>query len=86
MHKRRTTNDIKTCVLRAWDVNKPVVACPAMNTSMWHHPLTEKHLQVLENLLNYRIIQPISKKLACGDTGKTCVGMFRLFDVECSTT
>lgn len=57
-----------------------------MNTSMWHHPLTEKHLQVLENLLNYRIIQPISKKLACGDTGKTCVGMFRLFDVECSTT
>ncbi|KAL7310830.1 hypothetical protein PS15m_010274 [Mucor circinelloides] len=62
-------DNLLTCVLRAWDVNKPVVACPAMNTSMWHHPLTEKHLQVLETLLNYKIIQPISKKLACGDTG-----------------
>lgn len=46
-----------------------------MNTSMWHHPFTAKHLQVLESVLDYKIIQPISKKLACGDTGKDCVGM-----------
>lgn len=60
----------KTCVLRAWDVNKPVIACPAMNTSMWYHPLTSRHLEILETVLKYNIIQPISKKLACGDTGK----------------
>ncbi|CAO3620226.1 unnamed protein product [Mucor fragilis] len=62
-------DNLLTCVLRAWDVSKPVVACPAMNTSMWHHPFTAKHLEVLENVLHYKIIQPISKKLACGDTG-----------------
>ncbi|GAN10121.1 phosphopantothenoylcysteine decarboxylase [Mucor ambiguus] len=62
-------DNLLTCVLRAWDVSKPVVACPAMNTSMWHHPFTVKHLEVLENVLDYKIIQPISKKLACGDTG-----------------
>ncbi|CEP19603.1 hypothetical protein [Parasitella parasitica] len=62
-------DNLLTCVLRAWDVNKPVIACPAMNTSMWHHPLTSRHLEILENVLKYNIIQPISKKLACGDTG-----------------
>jgi phosphopantothenoylcysteine decarboxylase len=56
-------------VLRAWDVKKPVVICPAMNTSMWEHPLTARHLDLVNDLLGYRIIQPISKKLACGDTG-----------------
>lgn len=66
----------KTCVLRAWDVNKPVIACPAMNTSMWHHPLTSRHMEILETVLKYNIIQPISKKLACGDTGKGSIKMF----------
>ncbi|KAI8372195.1 flavoprotein [Blakeslea trispora] len=62
-------DNLLTCVLRAWDINKPVVACPAMNTSMWHHPLTARHLDVLQSILQYHIIQPIRKTLACGDTG-----------------
>ncbi len=33
-----------TCVWRAWDRNKPVVLAPAMNTLMWEHPLTVRHL------------------------------------------
>jgi phosphopantothenoylcysteine decarboxylase len=40
-----------------------------MNTYMWNHPLTEKHLDVLKNTLGYQIIDPISKTLACGDVG-----------------
>ena len=40
-----------------------------MNTYMWNHPLTEKHLDVLKNTLQYQIIAPISKTLACGDVG-----------------
>src|SRR5262249_53191864 len=33
-----------TCVWRAWDPTRPVVLAPAMNTLMWEHPLTLKHL------------------------------------------
>ncbi|KAG2199456.1 hypothetical protein INT47_011568 [Mucor saturninus] len=62
-------DNLLTCVLRAWDIKKPVVVCPAMNTSMWHHPLTSRHMDVLRDVLGYHIVDPISKKLACGDTG-----------------
>ena len=34
-----------TCVWRAWDVSRPVVLAPAMNTLMWEHPLTGRHLR-----------------------------------------
>ena len=34
-----------TCVWRAWDVTKPVVLAPAMNTLMWQHPFTRRHLK-----------------------------------------
>ncbi len=33
-----------TCVWRAWDAQRPVVLAPAMNTLMWEHPLTARHL------------------------------------------
>jgi phosphopantothenoylcysteine decarboxylase len=36
-----------TCVWRAWDVARPVVLAPAMNTLMWEHPLTRRHLTQL---------------------------------------
>jgi phosphopantothenoylcysteine decarboxylase len=36
-----------TCVWRAWDVARPVVLAPAMNTLMWEHPLTARHLRQL---------------------------------------
>jgi phosphopantothenoylcysteine decarboxylase len=36
-----------TCVWRAWDVAKPVVLAPAMNTLMWQHPLTRRHLRAI---------------------------------------
>jgi phosphopantothenoylcysteine decarboxylase len=39
-----------TCVWRAWDRARPVVLAPAMNTLMWEHPLTARHLrQVAED-------------------------------------
>jgi phosphopantothenoylcysteine decarboxylase len=34
-----------TCVWRAWDRSRPVVLAPAMNTLMWEHPLTTRHLE-----------------------------------------
>jgi phosphopantothenoylcysteine decarboxylase len=36
-----------TCVWRAWDPARPVVLAPAMNTLMWEHPLTGRHLRRL---------------------------------------
>ena len=36
-----------TCVCRAWDPDRPVVLAPAMNTLMWQHPLTARHLRQL---------------------------------------
>lgn len=36
-----------TCVWRAWDIAKPVVLAPAMNTLMWQHPFTRRHLRAV---------------------------------------
>ena len=36
-----------TCVWRAWDPARPVVLAPAMNTFMWDHPMTGRHLRQL---------------------------------------
>jgi phosphopantothenoylcysteine decarboxylase len=36
-----------TCVWRAWEPSRPVVLAPAMNTLMWEHPLTARHLRQL---------------------------------------
>jgi phosphopantothenoylcysteine decarboxylase len=36
-----------TCVWRAWDTARPVVLAPAMNTLMWQHPFTRRHLRSL---------------------------------------
>lgn len=64
-------DNLLTSVMRAWDFQKPVIVAPAMNTLMWHHPVTYTHLKTLEGWWhsNFQIVQPTVKKLACGDTG-----------------
>lgn len=40
-----------TCVWRAWEPSRPVVLAPAMNTLMWQHPATARHLrQIAEDM------------------------------------
>jgi phosphopantothenoylcysteine decarboxylase len=34
-----------TCVYRAWDRGRPLILAPAMNTLMWDHPATGRHLR-----------------------------------------
>jgi phosphopantothenoylcysteine decarboxylase len=36
-----------TCVWRAWDTRRLAVLAPAMNTLMWQHPATARHLRQL---------------------------------------
>jgi phosphopantothenoylcysteine decarboxylase len=59
-----------TCVWRAWDPARPAVLAPAMNTLMWEHPLTRRHLsQVAADATRLRVVPPVEKELACGDVG-----------------
>jgi phosphopantothenoylcysteine decarboxylase len=68
-------------VVRAWDTEgiveglegarrrKMIFVAPAMNTQMWIHPLTATQLRLLKSWGWFRVLYPVSKILACGDTG-----------------
>jgi len=49
-------------------LNKPVLAAPAMNTYMYYQRVTAQHLETLRGR-GVQIIDPVEKKLACGDYG-----------------
>ena len=38
------TDNCLTCIYLAWDPARPIVLAPAMNTLMWEHPATARHL------------------------------------------
>ncbi|TKA75689.1 hypothetical protein B0A55_03184 [Friedmanniomyces simplex] len=58
-----------------YEGRKGIMVAPAMNTAMWHHPVTAEHMQRLardwsvENGGWFEVLRPIEKELACGDTG-----------------
>ncbi|KAK6179675.1 hypothetical protein SNE40_011983 [Patella caerulea] len=63
-------DNLLTCVVRAWDLSRPLLFAPAMNTYMWNHPLTSKQINILKEEFQYIEIPCIEKTLICGDTGK----------------
>ncbi len=62
-------DDALTTTVMAVPGATPVIVAPAMNTEMWNHPATARNLRWLEELGRYRLISPVSKRLACGDVG-----------------
>ncbi|CAN8187981.1 unnamed protein product [Coccothraustes coccothraustes] len=62
-------DNLLTCVIRAWDLSKPLLFCPAMNTAMWEHPITARHVEQLK-AFGYVEIPCVVKKLVCGDEGR----------------
>ena len=58
-------NLLSTVVLAA---RIPVLVCPAMNAAMYHHPATQKNIRRLRQF-GYRVLQPGSGELACGEVG-----------------
>ncbi|CAE7359624.1 HAL3 [Symbiodinium sp. KB8] len=64
-------DNLLTCIARAWEVGqKPMLIAPAMNTAMWEHPLTSRHLAVVTDILCGVVVPPQpAKRLACGDSG-----------------
>ena len=61
-------DNLLTCVVRAWDVKRPLLFAPAMNTLMWDHPLTDRHVEQLTSF-GYTYIPVVEKTLMCGDKG-----------------
>ncbi|XP_041574423.2 phosphopantothenoylcysteine decarboxylase isoform X2 [Taeniopygia guttata] len=62
-------DNLLTCVIRAWDLSKPLLFCPAMNTAMWEHPITAHQVEQLKGF-GYTEIPCVVKKLVCGDEGR----------------
>ena len=61
-------DNLLTSIIRAWDYDKPLIVCPAMNTMMWENKPTQEHIKILESR-GVNIIKPIEKQLACQDFG-----------------
>jgi phosphopantothenoylcysteine decarboxylase len=67
-------DNLLTCVARAWDFKrnghffKPFIIAPAMNTQMWNNDPTNDHICELAGR-GVRIVTPVEKELACGETG-----------------
>jgi len=66
-------DNLLTCVVRAWDIDKikikPIVICPAMNTFMYKHPITNKQLSFLIDDFGFTKVDCVEKMLICGDVG-----------------
>lgn len=73
------SDNLLTSIIRCWGsvsgvgaTKKPVLVAPAMNTLMYTHPLTGKHLKILllnEEGFGFEILKPMEKVLVCGDIG-----------------
>ncbi|VDB90203.1 unnamed protein product [Peniophora sp. CBMAI 1063] len=62
-------DNLATSLLRALSPDTPTFLYPAMNTLMYQHPLTSRHLAIIRDVIGYTVVGPISKGLACGDVG-----------------
>lgn len=61
-------DNLLLCTTRAWNLEKPLFFCPAMNTRMWQHPITTQQINILKQWGHIEI-KCIAKKLMCGDIG-----------------
>ena len=59
-------DDLATTILLATD--KPVLAVPAMNVRMWHHPATQRNLAQL-SADGVTVMDPDEGAMACGEFG-----------------
>jgi len=66
-------DNLLTCVYRAWDLSRPVVLAPAMNTMMWEHPATARHLgQLLEDFGGSRSLPRLNAEVLCDTINSLC--------------
>lgn len=61
-------DDLLTTMFLAHDFKKPYLIAPAMNTSMYLHPVTQKSIRSLKEM-GVEILEAASGVLACGEVG-----------------
>ncbi|HRO67014.1 MAG TPA: bifunctional phosphopantothenoylcysteine decarboxylase/phosphopantothenate--cysteine ligase CoaBC, partial [Pseudobdellovibrionaceae bacterium] len=61
-------DDLLTTLFLAHDFKKPFLIAPAMNTTMYLHPVTQASLKKIKEM-GIRILETSSGVLACGETG-----------------
>jgi len=62
-------DDLLSTTLLALPRGRRCVLAPAMNTEMWFHPVVQRNLDWVRALDRYDIVEPVDKRLACGDVG-----------------
>lgn len=62
-------DDALSTVWMALRRDTPCVLAPAMNTEMYLSPVVQRNLGWLRDLERYTFVEPVSKRLACGDVG-----------------
>jgi len=62
-------DNLAMSVLRALSPTTPTFVFPAMNTLMFEHPLTMRHISIIKDVIKYSVVGPVNKTLACGDVG-----------------
>lgn len=63
-------DNLLTSLIRTWTPSTPILVAPAMNTFMYIHPITKKHLSMLQEGAPYiDVLKPVEKVLVCGDIG-----------------
>lgn len=63
-------DDLLTCIICA--TKAPVLICPAMNENMYRNKITQENIKKLKSF-DYRFIEPIKGRLACGKMGVGCL-------------
>jgi len=61
-------DDLASTIFLAYDFSKPFLVVPAMNTSMYKHPVTQKSIKALTEI-GIQILETASGVLACGEVG-----------------
>ncbi len=61
-------DDLVQTLFLAHDFTRPFLVAPAMNTSMYTHPVTQKSLNTLKDM-GIQILETASGVLACGEEG-----------------
>lgn len=61
-------DDLISTLFLAYDLKKPFLITPAMNTKMYFHPATQKSMEALKSM-GCRILETASGVLACGEVG-----------------
>lgn len=64
-------DDLATATLLALQKSVPLLIAPAMNLEMWSHPVTQRNVRELKELMGarLRLLDPVVKELACGEFG-----------------